>query len=101
MELRHDTCLSDMKSEYVAANAVQGVWCLGGFVTKYMPERAGTVIQNLKEIEKEIGKNLLIKWEKNCVNKYPDLKSYFEEFKRGYDGDDPHHPTKKTKQTIT
>lgn len=86
VELRRNTGLSDIRSKYVAANAVQGVWCLGGFVTKYMPERAGTVIQNLKEIEKEIGKDLLMKWEKNCVNKYPDLKSSFEEFKRGYNG---------------
>lgn len=86
VELSDSTGLRDMKSKYIAANAVQGVWCLGGFMTKYMPERASTVIQNLKEIEKEIGKDLLMKWEKNCVNKYPDLKSSFEEFKRGYDG---------------
>ena len=86
VELRRNTELSDKRIKYVAANAVQGVWCLGGFVTKYMPERADTVIQNLKEIEKEIDKDLLMKLEKNCVNKYPDLKSFFEEFKRGYDG---------------
>jgi hypothetical protein len=86
VELRYDTRLSDEKSEYVTANAVQGIWCLGGFVMKYMPKRADTVIQNLKEIEKEIGKELLMKWEKNCVNKYPDLKSSFEKLKRGYNG---------------
>jgi len=85
VKLSDSTGLRDMKSKNVAANAVQGVWCLGGFVMKYMPERAGTVILNLKEIEKEIGKDLLMKWEKNCVNKYPDLKPFFEEFKRGYD----------------
>ena len=86
VKLSDSTELRDMKTKYIAANAVQGVWCLGGFVTKYMPERAGTVIQNLKEIEKEIGKDLLMKWEKNCVNKYPDLKSSFEKLKRGYNG---------------
>ena len=86
VKLSDSTELRDMKTKYIAANAVQGVWCLGGFVTKYMPKRADTVIQNLKEIEKEIGKELLMKWEKNCVNKYPDLKSSFEKLKRGYNG---------------
>lgn len=86
VELRYNTELSDEKSEYVAANAVQGIWCLGGFVMKYMPELADTVIQNLKEIEKEIDKDLLMKWETNCVNKHPDLKSFFEKLKRGYNG---------------
>ena len=79
--------LKDTKNRLTA---VKGVWCLGAFVTKYMPERADTadtVIQCLKEIEKEIGKDLLMKWEweKNCTNKYPHLKSSFERFKRGYD----------------
>jgi len=84
VELRYDTRLKDTKNKITA---VQGIWCLGGYVTKYMPKRADTVIQNLKEIEKEIGKELLMKWEKNCVNKYPDLKSSFEEFKRKYNGE--------------
>lgn len=85
VELGRDTGLSDMKSKYVAANAVQGVWCLGAFVTEYMPLHVDNVLQNLKEIEKEIGKDLLMKWRENCVNKYPHLKSSFKEFTRRYD----------------
>ena len=84
VELGRDTGLSDMRSKYVAANAVQGVWCLGAFVTEYMPLHVDNVLQSLKEIEKEIGEDLLMKWGKNCVNKYPHLKSSFKEFKMRY-----------------
>ena len=83
-----DKYIDVLKDTKNRLTAVKGVWCLGAFVTKYMPERADTVIQSLKEIEKEIGKDLLMKWEweKNCTNKYPHLKSSFEKFKRRYAG---------------
>ncbi len=82
VKLSGSTGLSDMISTSIALNAVQGVWCLGVLVAKYMPKRVDNVIQNLKEIDKEIGKDLVMK---NRVNKYPHLKSSFDEFKRRYD----------------
>ena len=82
VKLNGSTRLSDMISISIALHAVQGVWCLGVLVAKYMPKRVDDVIQNLKEIDKEIGKDLVMK---NRVNKYPHLESSFEEFKRRYD----------------
>ncbi|RZN34808.1 MAG: hypothetical protein EF813_09630 [Methanosarcinales archaeon] len=83
-----DKYIEVLKDTKNILTAVKGVWCLGAFVTKYMPKQADTVIQSLKEIEKEIGKDSLMKWEweKNCTNKHPHLKSSFEKFKRRYDG---------------
>ena len=58
MELRDSTELIDKKDKLTVLinkhgkyNAVNGVWCLGAFVTEYIPERVDFVIQNLKEIE--------------------------------------------------
>ncbi|NMX21518.1 hypothetical protein C5S30_03615 [ANME-1 cluster archaeon GoMg4] len=69
------------KDKYLAVN---GLWCLGAFVTEYLPEQVDHVIQNLREMEKEIGKEALMSWGKNCISDYPNLKSSFEEFKRRY-----------------
>ena len=64
--------------------AVKGLWCLGAFVMEYLPEQVDHVIQNLREMEKEIGKEALMSWGKNCIHDHPNLKSSFEEFKRRY-----------------
>ena len=69
----------------VKYTAVNGLWCLGAFVMEYLPEQVDHVIQNLKEMEKEIGRDLLMRWEKNCISDYPNLKSSLEEFKRRYE----------------
>jgi hypothetical protein len=69
------------RAKYIAVN---GLWCLGAFVMKYLPEQFDHVIQKLKEMEKEIGKEALMSWGKNCISDYPNLKSSFEEFKRRY-----------------
>ena len=69
------------RAKYIAVN---GLWCLGAFVMKYLPEQFDHVIQKLKEMEKEIGKEALMSWGKNCISDYPKLKSSFEEFKRRY-----------------
>ena len=70
-----------LEDKYLAVN---GMWCLGAFVMEYLPEQCDRVIQNLKEIENEIGKGTLMSWGKNCISDYPNLKSSFEEFKRRY-----------------
>lgn len=72
----------ELKDEYLAVN---GLWCLGAFVTEYLPEQVDRVIQNLKEMEKKIGRDLLIGWGKNCISDYPNLKASFEEIKRRYE----------------
>lgn len=72
----------ELKDEYMAVN---GLWCLGAFVTEYLPEQVDRVIQNLKEMEKKIGRDLLMRWERNCINDYPNLKSSLEEFKKRYE----------------
>ena len=69
------------RAKYIAVN---GLWCLGAFVMEYLPEQVDHVIQNLREMEKEIGKEALMSWEKNCILDHPNLKSSFEEFKRRY-----------------
>jgi hypothetical protein len=76
--------LKEKKNKIIAVDGV--LWCLGAFVTERMSTKeVDMVIRNLKEIEKEIGRELLMERGKNCVNEYPHLKSYFEEFKRRYD----------------
>ena len=72
----------ELKDKYIAVN---GLWCLGAFVMKYLPEQVDHVIQKLKEMEKEIGKDSLMRWEKNCISDYSSLKSSLEEFKRRYE----------------
>jgi hypothetical protein len=69
------------RAKYIA---VKGLWCLGAFVMEYLPEQVNHVIQNLREMEKEIGKEALMSWGKNCIQDHPNLKSSFEEFKRRY-----------------
>jgi hypothetical protein len=71
-----------LKKEYMAVN---GLWCLGAFVTEYLPEQVDHVIQNLKEMEKKIGRDLLMRWGENCINDYSNLKASLEEFKRRYE----------------
>ena len=71
----------ELEDKYLAVN---GLWCLGAFVMEYLPEHCNRVIQTLKEIENEIGKDALMSWGKNCISDYPNLKSSFEEFKRRY-----------------
>jgi len=78
-----------MFAEYNKRIAVNNIWCLGAFVTKYRPNLVDIVIENLNEIEKEIGRDLLMSLSKNClskncINKYPNLKSALEAFKRRY-----------------
>jgi len=70
-----------LEDKYLAVN---GLWCLGAFVMEYLPEQCDRVIQNLKEIENEIGKGTLMSWGKNCISEFPNLKSSFEEFLRRY-----------------
>jgi len=70
------------RAKYIAVN---GLWCLGAFVMKYLPEQVDHVIKNLKEMEKEIGKDSLMSWGKNCISDYPNLKASFEEFKGRYE----------------
>lgn len=64
--------------------AVNGLWCLGAFVTEYLPEQVDRVIQNLKEMEKKIGRDSLMMWGENCIADYPNLNASLEEFKRRY-----------------
>ena len=71
----------ELEDKYLAVN---GLWCLGAFVMEYLPEQVDHVIQNLREMEKEIGKEALMSWGKNCIQDHPNLKSSFEEFKRRY-----------------
>ena len=56
-------------------------------MTEYLPEQVDRVIQNLKEMEKKIGRDLLIRWGGNCIGDYPNLKASFEEFKRRYENE--------------
>ena len=74
----------ELKDKYNKYNAVNGLWCLGAFVTEYIPERVDFVIKNLKEIEEEIGRDLLMEYEKGSISDHPNLKSALEEFKRRY-----------------
>ena len=78
----------ELKDKYNKYNAVNGLWCLGAFVTEYMPDLVDFVIKNLKEIEEEIGRDLLMEYEKGCISDHlsdhPNLKSALEEFKRRY-----------------
>nr|QNO52941.1 hypothetical protein IEHOEKMD_00012 [Methanosarcinales archaeon ANME-1 ERB6]QNO53964.1 hypothetical protein MMBEDHBC_00019 [Methanosarcinales archaeon ANME-1 ERB6] len=71
----------ELEGKYLAVN---GLWCLGAFVMEYLPEHCDRVIQNLKKIENEIGKDALMSWGKNCISDYPNLKASFEEFKKRY-----------------
>ena len=73
-----------MLAKYAKIIAVNNVWCLGAFVTEYMPDQIDVVIENLKKIEVEIGRDLLMKYEKGCISDHPNLKSALEEFKRRY-----------------
>lgn len=80
--------LTVLTNKYNKYNAVNGLWCLGAFVTEYIPERVDFVIKNLREIEEEIGRDLLMEYEKGCISDHlsdhPNLKSALEEFKRRY-----------------
>ena len=72
-----------IRAKYIAVN---GLWCLGAFAMKFLhPEQVDHVIKNLKEMEKEIGRDLLMRWEKNCISAYPDIKASLEKFKRRYE----------------
>ena len=73
-----------MLAKYTKIIAVDNVWCLGAFVTEYMPDRIDFVIETLKEIKEEIGRDLLMKYEKDFIKDHPNLKSALEEFKRRY-----------------
>ena len=73
-----------MLAKYTKIIAVDNVWCLGAFVTEYMPDRIDFVIENLKEIKEEIGRDLLMTYEKDFIKDHPNLKSALEEFKRRY-----------------
>ena len=73
-----------MLAKYDKYIAVNGVWCLGAFVTEYIPDLVDFVIENLKEMEGVIGRDLLMEYEKGCIMDYPNLKSALEEFKRRY-----------------
>ncbi|MCK4347544.1 MAG: hypothetical protein KAW47_02905, partial [Thermoplasmatales archaeon] len=79
-----------MLAKYTKIIAVDNVWCLGAFVTEYMPDRIDFVIETLKEIKEEIGRDLLMKYEKGCISghlsDHPNLKSALEKFKRRYKG---------------
>ena len=81
MALRDSTELKDKYNKY---NAVNGLWCLGAFVTEYIPDLVDFVIENLKEMEGVIGRDLLMEYEKGCIMDHPNLKSALEEFKRRY-----------------
>ncbi|MHA1522665.1 MAG: hypothetical protein ACTSRK_21065, partial [Promethearchaeota archaeon] len=63
---------------------VRGLWCLGVFVMEYLPEQVDRVIPNIKEMEKKIGRDLLMRWGENCMPDYPNLNASLEEFKRRY-----------------
>lgn len=54
-------------------------------MTEYIPDRIDFVIKNLKEIKEEIGRDLLMTYEKDFIKDPPNLKSALEEFKRHYD----------------
>jgi len=70
-------------AKYIAVN---GLWCLGAFVMEYLySEQVENAIKNLREMEKEIGKDLLMRWGENCISDYPYLKSSLEEFKMRYE----------------
>ena len=71
--------------EMDAKSTVNGLWRLGAFVTEYLPEQVDRVIHALKEKEKEVGKNLLMEGERDCISGYPNLKPALEEFKRRYE----------------
>jgi hypothetical protein len=73
-----------MLAKYTKIIAEDNVWCLGAFVTEYMPDRIDFVIENLKEIKEEIGRDLLMKYEKDFIKDHPNLKSALEKFKRRY-----------------
>jgi len=81
------TMLADMAAteEMDAKSTVNGLWRLGAFVTEYLPEQVDRVIHALKEKEKEVGKNLLMEWERYCISGDPNLKPALEEFKRRYE----------------
>ena len=64
---------------------VTGLWRLGAFVTEYLPKQVAHVIHALKEMEKEVGKDLLMEWERDCISGNPNLKHALEEFKRRYE----------------
>lgn len=68
-----------------AKSTVDGLWYLGAFVTEYLPKQVDRVIHALKEKEKEVGKDLLMEWEKECISGNPNLKPALEEFKRRYE----------------
>jgi hypothetical protein len=69
------------RQKYIAVN---GVWCLGAFVMEYLPEQCDRVIQKLKEIGSEIGRDWLMKYEEGCIVDHPNLKSALEVFKKRY-----------------
>ena len=71
--------------EMDAKSTVNGLWRLGAFVTEYLPEQVDRVIHALKEMEKEVGKDLLMEWERGCISGYPNLKTALEDFKRRYE----------------
>jgi len=73
-----------VENEREESIAVNGVWCLGAFVMEYLPEQCDRVIQRLKEIENEIGRKLLMKYEEGCIVDHPNLKSALETFKKQY-----------------
>ncbi|MCK4732369.1 MAG: hypothetical protein KAT65_07920 [Methanophagales archaeon] len=73
-----------MSAKYTKIIAVDNIWCLGAFVTEYMPDRIDLVIENLKEIKEEIGRDLLMPYEKDFIKDHPNLKSALEKFKRRY-----------------
>ncbi len=68
--------------EYLAVNSL---WWLGAFVTKYLPQMRNQVILNLKGIEKEVGKDEFMTWRETRIRDYPLLEAYFKDFKGQYD----------------
>ena len=66
-------------------STVNGLWYSGAFVTEYFPKQVDHAIHALKEKEKEVGKDLLMEWGRDCISGYPNLKPALEEFKRRYE----------------
>ena len=69
----------------VSKSTVNGLWYSGAFAIEYLPKQVDHVIHVLKEMEKEVGKDLLMEWERDCIRGNPNLKPALEDFKRRYE----------------
>lgn len=75
-----DICMK-LEDKHLAVNEL---WWVGAFVTKYLPKNSDIAIQSLKEIEEDIGKGGLMYGAKNCTRGYPQLEASLEDFKEQY-----------------